>query len=144
MNCFVKKKIASVYGLIFSSFDDQSPTFFRQNEVQMQSNRRNKAIAISNRSHHPAVSLSLSLSHQPKHTSTIGMVVVFFSYSTQRQFYNVYYFLSFSVLLPFSPHFIGHFLFNLSLSLALFSSHSLSHFFSSTLAHIIIMSFLLQ
>lgn len=135
MNCFAKRKIASVYGLTFSSFDDR---YFQHSLLKQSTNAKQpkkQGYPISNRSHHPvSLSLSLSLFHWPKHTSTIVMVV-FFSYSTQRQFYSVYFLSRFCCL-------FRHILSNISLSLSLTFFLSLS--FSSTLAHIIIMFLLLQ
>lgn len=134
--CFANRKIASAHGLTFSSFDDSIfPAFSRQNKVQMQSNRKNKAISISKRSHHLSLSLSLSPLHWSKRTSTIVMVVFFFSHIVHKDSFTV--FIIFFIVLGFAA-FFRHtssdtfYLMSFSLSLAFFLSHSLSHFFKHT------------
>lgn len=88
---------------------------------------------------HTILSLSLSLSLTKTHFNYSYGCVVFFSYSTQRQFYSVYFLSRFCCLFR---HFIGHFLSNISLSLSyilsltLFLKHTCTYYYNVLVASI--------
>lgn len=87
-------------------------------------------------------SLSLSLSPSFALIKTlqlqVWMLSFFYHIVHKDKFYNIYYLLSFSVLLPFSPHFIGHFLSNLSLSLIFSLSLFLKHTFTTYYRNVLV------
>lgn len=94
-----------------------------------------KKTRLSNRLHHP---VSLSLFHWPKHTSTIVMVVLFFfSYSTQRQFYSVYFLSRFCCLFRHTLSDIFYLIsLSLSLSLTFFLKHTCTYYYNVLVASI--------
>lgn len=133
MDCFMRK-IASIYGLIFSSFDDQLylQRSFTKTKYKCKATEETKLYQYQT-DHTIPLLLSLSFS--------LALIKTHFNYRYGCCFFHIVHKDSFTVFIIFyRSRFCCPFRHTLSdtfylISLALFLSHSLFHFFSSTLAH---------